>query len=387
MKEKTFLRVFVSLSFSIIMFIGLFNFLIDPYGYFKSPTLPGLNGSKLPGHSQERFDKVIKIMTQKPQAILLGSSRVRAGFPSSYYSQLTGYPAYKAAFSGARFHEIFAYFEHALHNQPDLKAVFLGLDFFSFSKHLTPIAEYSEERMRRSSPLLNDIFKLLLSQVSLKFSYETLKHNQDPQRFEMTNRIHVKVDENDYIDLGTPMIETPEAFLNAEKRMIFDHYEIDPNKVEMFRQIVQTCQEKNIDLKVVFCPIHALYWEMIYQCNRWQDFEQLKKVLSAIYPIYDFSGFSPMNTEALAKEKIGQYYFEMSHFTPFYGVAILDKVFGIEDRCAGCGFLLTPETIESHLKMQREQHDTWVAQNPEQTAWLQNQLKNYHRGTENTERN
>ena len=57
------------------------------------------------------------------------------------------------------------------------------------------------------------------------------------------------------------MIETPQDFLKLEKRTIFDNYAIDPKKVEMFRQIVQTCKERNIDLKVIFCPVHANYWE------------------------------------------------------------------------------------------------------------------------------
>lgn len=373
--ERTFLIVFLSCTLSVVFFIGAFNYLIDPFGYFKAPPLVGLNEKKLPGNSQERFDRVVKIISKKPQALMLGSSRVRAGFPESYFAHIVGYPAYKAAFSGARFDEIFSYFEHALHNQPDLKAVFIGLDFFAFSKNLTPISEYSEERMRRSSLSMNDLFKLLLSQATLNFSYMTYNHNRDPKKFEVIDRIHVKVDENDYIDLGTPMIETPEQFLKAEKKMIFDDYVIDSKKVEMFRKLVQTCQKNNIDLKVAFCPAHANYWETIYQCGRWKDFEDLKRELSAIYPIFDFSGFSEFNTELLSKDAYGTYFFELSHFTPHYGKIILDKAYGIEDRCPQGGFLLTQDTVEKHLKTLREQREVWIKNHPDQVIWLQTNLE------------
>lgn len=370
-----FLSAFLICSFTALSLIGIFNYLMDPYSYFQTPPLLGINEKKLPGHSQERFDRVVKIISKKPQALILGSSRVRAGIPTSYYSHLVNYPAYKAAFAGARFHEIFSYFEHALYNQPDLKAVFIGLDFFAFSKKISPIPEFSEERLRKSSLSVSDLFKLLLSQVTLKFSYATYQHNLDPKQIEKVDRIHVQVDDHDYIDLGLPMIETPEVFLRAEKRTIFDDYEIDPQKVEMFRKIVQICKAKNIDLKVIFCPAHAYYWETIYQCDRWKDFENLKRELSLIYPIHDFSGFTPYNTELLSKDKSGLYFLEVSHFTPYYGRIILDKIYGIQDRCPQGGFLLTPETVERHLKTLRVQRDAWAQQNPEQVAWLQKQLK------------
>ncbi len=372
--ERTFLLVFLICTMSAISLIAIFNLFMDPYDYFGAPSLLSLNTKKLPTLHQERFDRVINIIKKKPQALMLGSSRVRVGFSTSYYSTLVGYPAYKAAFAGAQFHEIFGYFEHALLNQPDLKSVFIGLDFFAFAKKLPLNPEFSEERLRKSYLSINDLFKLFLSVATAKFSYATYKHNLDPKKFENVNRIHVKVDDNDYIDLGPPMIESPQDFLKAEKRMIFDDYSIDPKKVEMFRKIVQLCQEKNIDLKVIFNPAHAHYWETVYLCGRWKDFENLKRELCSIYPIYDFSGFSSFNAEELSIDKAGTYFFETSHFTPYYGQIILDKIDGINDRCPDNGFLLTRDTVEEHLKTQREQHQVWVDQNPEKVAWLQKQL-------------
>lgn len=336
-----YLLIFALCSVGILLPIAAFNYFMDPFEYFNVPSFFwGLNEKKLPGSTQERFDKAMKIISKKPKAIMLGSSRVRAGFPTSYYSKLAGYPALKVAFSGARFNEIFAYFEHALYNQPDLKAVFIGLDFFSFSKNLSPITDYSKESLKKSSATINDLFKLLFSKDTLKFSYATYEHNRNPKKFEIVDRIHVKVDDNDYVDLGLPMIESPQDFLRAEKRLVFDNYEIDPEKIEMFKKIAVTCKDRSIDLKVIFCPAHATYWDMVCQCDCWHHFENLKKELSAIYPIFDFSGFNKFNEEPLSKEFSGMYFFEMSHFTPEYGKMILDKVYGIEDRCPETGLLL-----------------------------------------------
>lgn len=372
--HQKFLLVFFICTSCSLLFVGVFNYLIDPFDYFKVPSTLIQNEKKLPGNIQERFTRAMRIMSNKPQAIMLGSSRVRAGFAESHYQKLVGYPAYKAAFSGARFDEIFSYFEHALLNQPDLKAAFIGIDFFSFSENLTPIAEYSEDRMRRSSATIHDWFKLLLSKDTLKFSYETYNHNKDPTKMEIESRTHVKVDDHDYLDLSVSMIDSPQDFLKAEKRVNFDHYVLDTKKVEMFRKIVETCKEKNIDLKIVVSPAHALYWETIFQSGRWDDFENWKRELSAIYPIYDFSGFSIFNAEALSKDKSGLYLYELSHYTPFYGKMILDKIYGVEDRCPDTGFLLTKNTVNEHLRTLKKQREAWIKQNPDQIDWLRKEL-------------
>ena len=62
--------------------IAVFNYFMDPYEYFGPPVVQGLNDKKLPGPTQERFDRAIKIMRKKPQAVMSGSSRVREAFPS-----------------------------------------------------------------------------------------------------------------------------------------------------------------------------------------------------------------------------------------------------------------------------------------------------------------
>ncbi|KIC72488.1 hypothetical protein DB41_KK00140 [Neochlamydia sp. TUME1] len=370
-----FLTAFFIATLIALISIVSFNYLIDPFDYFKPPIIVGFNDKKLES-TQERFDKAAKIIVKKPTAIMLGSSRVRAGFPITYYTQLAGGQAYKAAFSGARFDEIFGYFEHALYNQPDLKAVFLSLDFFAFASQLEPVAEYREDRLRRASLSFSDWAQCLLSQQTIKFSWSTFKHNINPKKLEEVAGYYVKIDENDFILLNPIIVENPVQFLKEEKRLIFNNYEIDDKKVTMFRKLVQRCQENNIDLKVVFSPAHVYYWEALYQCNCWKALENLKRQLSAIYPIYDFSGFCAFNQEDLSVGNSNRHFFEVSHFTPLYGQIILDRVYGKENGCQEqeAGFLLNPQTVELHLTKIRKQRDDWIEKNFDLVIWLQNQL-------------
>lgn len=354
--ERTFLIIFSGLISGLLLLIAAFNYFIDPFDYFK-PMSP--NGhSKQPFQSHERFDRAIKIMVRKPQAILLGSSRVKAGFSQSYFSQLVGKPAYKAAFNGARFDEIYSYFEHALYNQPDLKDVFIGIDFFAFSETIKPVSEYSAKRLKRDTLLFDDFFKLLLSREVLKLSYENHPFKQVSPNQE--SRFCMKIDDHEFIGISQSMIEKPQMFFESEKIHIMDSYKIDEKKVEMFRRLVQICKNNHIQLKVVFLPVHNVYGKFIYDCDRWRDFEELKRQLCSCYPIYDFSGFTTLNAEVLSHEETNTYFFEFSHFSPTYGKIILDKIYGIEDRCPDSGKLLNPENIEEHLMIQSRQRDEWL---------------------------
>jgi hypothetical protein len=370
---RKFLITFLTIVIIAVIFIGSVNYLTDPFHYFGTPPISSLNEHKLPS-KLERFECALKIMCLKPKAIILGSSRARAGFETSYYSKLAGYPAYKSAFAGARFHELYHYFEHALHNQPDLKAVFLSLDFFAFSKNLTPVSEYSEERFNRSSASLNDFFKLIFALPTLKFSYETVQHNLHPERYFADTNL-VKIDHNEYIRLGF-ILENPGLYLQTEIYSFFNSYETDPAKIAMFKKLVETCKAKNIDLKIVFAPVNEFYWEALYQNNKWNDFEALKRQLAAIHPIYDFSGFSTYNTEPLpTPTEENPYYFELSHFKPSLGRIILNKVYGKEECCPDTGFLLTHDSVDKYLQIQRQQHQVWMQTNPQKVEWVQSAIR------------
>ena len=173
---RTFLLTFFCITIPTLLTVAALNYFIDPYEYFNTAKVDGYNKYKLGdmiNTSHERFDRAVAIMRLKPKAILLGTSRVKAGFETSYFSKIVDQKAYKVVFSGARFDELYAYFMHSLFNQPDLKHVFLAIDFHSFSDKLNATPDFSAERLSRQNLPLNDILNLLLSYGNLKFSHET----------------------------------------------------------------------------------------------------------------------------------------------------------------------------------------------------------------------
>lgn len=374
---RTFLLTFFWITLPVLFVIAILNYFMDPYEYFNTKKVEDYNKYKLGevvNTSHERFDRAVAIMRQKPKAILLGTSRVKAGFETSYFSKIVNENAYKVAFSGARFDELYAYFMHVLFNQPDLKHLFLAIDFPSFSDKLNATPDFSAERLSRSTLPLNDLLNLLFSYNNLKFSQETYQYNQNPEGIQHTTRNHAKIDENEYMGINSIMLDNPDVFIKSEKMITFTDYAIDKKKVELFRKLVQTCKEKNIDLKIIFCPAHCRYWEAISQCGRLDDLENLKRQLTAIHPIYDFSDHSDINNEPLTGEH-GQYYFEISHFRPTLGRLVLNKVYGIEDQMPNTGHLVDADNVEAHLSKLRQNREDWAKNNPGQAVWVREQLE------------
>ena len=96
-------------------------------------TIPGLNDIKPRLYDYQRYIKLFDIAYQKPQTILLGSSRVLWGLDPRNPVLQTYQPVYNAGVMGPPLYEIREYFHHALVNQPQLKRVVLALDFYAFN--------------------------------------------------------------------------------------------------------------------------------------------------------------------------------------------------------------------------------------------------------------
>ncbi len=336
---KIFLLVFATLA---LCTIGV-NYLIDPFGLHQTPVIESLNKTKADVGNHDRLEKAIEIIRKKPKAILLGSSRVLLGINNEDVEAVTGMETYNAGLKAACFEEIYHYFEHALYHQPDLKVVIIGLDFCAFNQHMHPPPHFRLDRIKTNC--WRDFYASLFTFHALKCSLQTFKTNFFPNS---------AIGENGIVAMGEP------AYLKITLRYDYKKYQHDQKRIEMFQKIVKTCEERAIDLKFFFCPTKAIYWEAIYRSELWPAFEDLKQQLTAIYPIWDFSGFNCVTTNTLEKELNHSLYYECSHFTPFVGKMIIDKMFNQTEFPAHFGYFLTSQTIESALKQMREQAISWL---------------------------
>ena len=171
-KYKNFSLIFLSTISLLMLTVGLFNYVIDPYGVFNAFYLPKFNDVKKNKPYNDHLYKPLDIIRIKPKTIIMGTSKVKQGInPDNISSEIitnSNYqnPVYNLGLNGANIYEVKRYLEHTIATTPDLSLVVLGLDFTMFNKLNQNKITFKENRIGAKSITTNDLVNSLFSKVS-----------------------------------------------------------------------------------------------------------------------------------------------------------------------------------------------------------------------------
>ena len=359
---------FLWATFLPMSFVGLFNWSIDPYDLFNTSNFLGINHEKIKKDNNDRLFKAVDIIRLKPKTILMGSSRTKQGLNPEHPAIKNNQLAYNLAINGPNTYEVRRYIEHAIANQPDLKQVILGIDFFMFNATLQNQPSFEEKRLGKkyiiASDAVNALFSLDTFNISKKTISASLKTEERKDFYGengfMPNR---KADDG----------ATKWRFEQSIKLYFELHsdYQFSQDYWSDFVKIVELCKQKNIDLKVFISPAHATQWESIQVTGKWDIFEQWKRELVKVAPVWDFSGFNSVTTENI-KPKMSNYV-DNSHYSPMIGNLILDRIFNYssQDIPQDFGILLTRGNIESQLDKIERDRLRWIKHNSNEVKLVQ----------------
>lgn len=369
---KKFNLAFLSLSLIPVLILGLVNSLVDPYHVIKSPVIPRFNESKPEMFSHVRLYKAFEVVQFKPEVILLGNSRTEWGL-NPQHPILNKYRTYNLGFSGANMQEVLQYFNHAISNQKDLKIAVIGLDFIMFDEEFY-VPDYSAQNILEKKRInYQEFIKVIFSLDALKSSYKTIKQNiylnyPDHRVFRGMAKI----------DLRRP---TPGSYDNFTQWIragikLYPNFKLSSDKLADFRRLVEICRQNGIELKIFISPIHATQIEAIRVSGKWSIFEQWKRNLVNIAPVWDFSGYNSVTTEAVSTKM--KNYIDSSHYREEIGNLILARLFADTNKNypQDFGSLVTPENIESHLNDIRNAQQIWIEKHPEEVNLVQDVKKN-----------
>jgi hypothetical protein len=346
--------------------IAGFNALVDPYGVLNSPNLSVTEEKVLKGKGHTRLFKAIDIKRIEPVTIFLGTSRTERGLDPKHPVFADDQPAYNLALPGANQYEVMRYFEHAIANQPDLERVVLGVDFFMFNEFNVNKPDFSEHRLEKTRITPTDLFNTTFSIDAVRSSLLTVVSNvgnfgSESYRYDGA-----------WIDSDHQNSEkTLKRMLAADLRETYDNYRLSPTALNHLKELIKICRQKNIEVKVFISPSHATQWEAIRASGLWSTFEQWKREIVKITPVWDFSGYNSITTEAISKNM--ENYLDSSHYSPQTGTLVLNRLFDYDEQTvpADFGVLLTSETVEAHIQQIRTDRQRWAAQNPDAVKLVQ----------------
>jgi hypothetical protein len=357
-----------------ILSIVTINGLVDPYGIYKTPNFFSINHEKPKKQSNDRLTKAIDIIHYKPVTVFLGSSRTKQGLDTEHPALANAQPAYNLALDGANPYEMLRYLEHTIKNQPNLKEVIVGADFFMFNELLGNQPGFDESRLEKTYIIPADIMNSLFSLDTLDISKQTILASlKEPNK-------NISYGENGFFPhRKTKDGTTKGRFTNAVNVYFHFHhkYKFSDKYFADFEKIVNLCRERNIKLIVFISPSHAIQWESIRATGEFKTWENWKRKVVQVTPVWDFSGYNSVTTEKLAD--VMENYADSSHYTAPVGNLVLNRILGYqEDKVPkDFGVLITPQNVESHLAKIRADREEWVKKHPDELELVQDLEKKF----------
>ena len=364
-----------------LIFVISFSYIIDPFSiygriYYK-------DGLEVNGHGFAKHLQMVHpygVKKQKPEILLMGSSRVAFGF--KYDANKNKFPSnkvYNLGLLGVTEYELLRYLQHA-NAVSHLKQVIIGVDFYQFHAGLQPKPEFKEGRLavnanNQPNPFFTkDYLPTLLSINSTVTSFEEVSGLAKDKDIYLVNGFKLDVLQGG--DLRSFKVNESGYVQGVYKGFTFEKNGI--NTFNYFREIIEFCYENNIDVRFFIPPAHARQWEVINLMGLWPDWELWKRKMVEIseeiaikrqrkpFQIIDFSGYSIYSTESVPRnaDKVMKWYRDSSHFLPPLGDIILDRLFGNLASEVSCkeqfGVLISSININEHLQCINKNHDQYV---------------------------
>ncbi|WP_419875837.1 hypothetical protein [Candidatus Pristimantibacillus sp. PTI5] len=331
----------------ILIIIAVANYVIDPYGFYHYAG-KSYNYQKSTERDPYQF-KTYQGKRYQPETLVMGTSRAMRLDPP-FIESLTGESTYNLGLPAATSYINFKYLEYMLKVDKSLKTVFLGLDFEIFNEQYVNQANFDEKRLK-SIFYLQDYFATLLSEKTMKDSRKVLLEN--------LNKTTVFT-ESRYLGDGSfdeTLVYPPDINQNTLHAIPTD-FQLTQDSMLYIEKIKELCEQNGIQLHLYISPVHAILLETFWQNSMWADFEDWKRQLVAIAPLWDFSGYHEISTSSLRQS---ENYNDLSHFSKKIGRLMLYRMLNKEtDKVPPYfGVYLTPENIDEHLNRLRLNREQW----------------------------
>ncbi len=328
-----------------ILIVFSFNLAIDPYGLFGTPLLTKFNKNKSERDKYLMLVKAAEIRQVQATVFFLGSSRVMSGLDTQHPA-LVSSSTYNLGLPGVNMYQTRKYLEHAIANQPKIEKVILGLDFFMFNQNLENLPDFQEQRLGKNSGF-QDLLSSSFSLNTLQTSWKNFQSNFNPQHKNTEEEVISKR----FHRWLTNFLSYPGFYQN---------YSLSEARLDDLKIIIDLCKQNNIEIGVFISPTHATDNEAIRVSGLWSVFEDWKRKVVAITPVWDFSGYNSITTETISDRMSN--YRDNSHYSKKTGSIVLSRLLGDRTQTIpeDFGVLLTPENLEAYLAKVRRDRETWT---------------------------
>lgn len=331
------------------------NLIIDPYG--TSPvgvSIEGVNAIRTERRAVDRLVKPFDFLQRQPKTVIFGNSRVKEGFDVSFFDNTVFAPAYNFGVDKTGLLYVNAVLDRLAGLNERLETVFIEVfPYYFFGPTESPAITLSS--------LAADVASMTISWSALAASLRTITLNRsytDNVAFLHPNGVVEMWDTNFVSDLGQFVRHTAGHIAKGPVKMGERHR-------EMVRRIRTLCALYAKRCVLFMAPIHPVYLSVDFLDNRWERFEEMKRILAENGGYIDFTRLNVYTQEPPGPET--SYWFDINHFNRHVGNLVLGKLAGktISGLPDNFGVYVNSSNVDSHLAAWKNDMSDWVAANLE----------------------
>lgn len=281
MVKRLILKILIYLTPFVILFCMFFCF--ETYDYFAL--------QKNPEYPKEPLSSMRCIMVKHPTKVIFGDSRM-ANLDIDYINELTGENYTRLAYGGAQLGDSIDMFWLAT-NYCKLEKVIFGVNFYT-SKG-TQI-DNPDSQFQKAVPYANNVFRFATNMNYWLKALANLKHKVMNPIFSALGKPERMVfPENPPKDVIIPEPEIGQKWrLDMEEysdsiQIGMQDYDFQDATYNALQEVIDYCNENNIDLIFVLPPVHDVIYERVVEVNNMQDdLRGIKEFLYERATVYDF---------------------------------------------------------------------------------------------------
>lgn len=372
---RQFVRLYLTLVLCIVGGLALFNAVIDPYNVYPAIHLTKLLPHK-PNNDHRRAKAGLVRQQDGWETLIMGSSYAVVGMDATHPTLGPG-RAFNFGLNGGKLAEQVGSLRYAWRYSHPIKHVVLVYDNQWFFQTAQPSVDYMESPFNPGYSFIEYQGSNLLGMQSTEHAWHAVRQWRDagPATDDRFGR------------RLTPLIPA-----GISQRLIFDNFLADPDlqlpidddtaNLELFRQLADFCQERDIQLTVLITPAHVTLLEIFDQSNYWpawlagqRNLLTLAESLNIQHPdappitLWGFNCITPYTTEPIPPINDTttrmQWFWDPGHFTKKLGDMMLDRALNSNPGNTDTfGTQLTPDTIEPYLADLRDTYDHYIKSSP-----------------------
>ena len=361
---------------------GLFNWIVDPYWYFRDFELIGFNSNKPKASGNERLVKAALMARLKPGAVIVGNSAAEIGLPPTHRGFTEGgtLAPFNLAAPSATWNEIYCLAMFAM-RQPSVKRLVVGVTG-------------TDDGACPSDAALGtvDYGKLLFSRSAFDASRETMRMQGQRasmtreglwyfDRYERDRQTDDAVAGNFAAVMQSALCRDASGGPDVLDKAHLRRSAVPRSQGAGLRKLIRLALERKVELILLFYPNHVLLSEVQRSCQGpdwywnwlWQTVSIADQETDGASPqvqVWEFADYAPINGERIhaGKPTRDRLWQDAIHFNEEVGVAVFDAIYLGAPRY---GARVTVDNFDELVARSENERRGFLADNP----WVRPELE------------